>query len=257
MHLNDEQLEDALREPGSHQEHLDQCTDCRTALDNQQETRAVLRNTLGKLSPPDDLEKALRANLAAAAKASAKMKNRWRLLLRPPPVLAAAAALLIALVPLGIYFGTPSTAQAAQKQLADIHNQNLCACSGSCCGANSQEPCLFFRQKLGYSPAMPKKCPDMSVQTHCVARLAGRDAASYLLNTPSGAVSVVITDHPPEELGLERLAGEDKPFWCRQSRRMTFAATKLNGRTYVALADKAVPREQLLEVLRQLEDQDS
>jgi hypothetical protein len=151
-----------------------------------------------------------------------------------------------------VYFARPSPAAAAQGELLAIYRHNLSAHGDFVTEADPARLAGHLRSRLGYTPALPRLAAGMSLRGCCVRRFRGKPAASYVVDTPAGAVSIVATTIGPESLGLTKavcrngcdcIAGE-----CMEG--CNLAATRRGRYFYYAVGE--VPAERLTEVLGRL-----
>ena len=129
-HITDEQFEDILQGEEIDLTHLRQCQDCRDRLAEKKAIAERLRSAFSSVQASPDLADRISHKLSTTTTAATTGKPVQRVSLSRHrrqlwPAFAAAAAILIVLVPLSMYFGTSSTAKAAQAELVGIHQENL------------------------------------------------------------------------------------------------------------------------------------
>lgn len=255
-HLTHEQIEHALDEPDA-LPHARECPRCSTHLADAQAVRARLKSAADALPVPDGLHRRVQAALAnhrAATLAPATKTpsaifrfRRW-----VQPSLAAAAALLIVAIPLSVYFSATPQAGAAGTELVAIHEANMVPS-----GANpivSAEPAQlaeFFRNQLGFVPAVPKMGQGMSVKRCGLGKFKGDMVGSYVVATPVGCVSIIVVKTHPQNMGLQPAqfcTGLD--LWEGSIGKNNLAAAKLGDLWYCAVGQ--VPQKTLDDLLRLL-----
>lgn len=261
-HLNETQLEDLLAgqpEPQAAQ-HAETCDACRARLDEARATRERLRSTFAGATA----SAALRARVQAAMGAEAALGRQPHRPHRPHvrilglPVnrwsgLAAAAVLALAvLVPLAMQLAKPGTALATQE-FAALHGRNLERHAAGSMFASEQPGAIaeHLKGRLGFAPAMPADTETAAVCACCVQSFKGNAAATYLVRTPQGVLSVVVIRDPPDALGLpDRHERGGKTYWSDTSAACRVAAVRLGEHTYCAVGQ--VPVESLVDVLAKL-----
>jgi hypothetical protein len=247
MHLNDEQLEEARSGSQGHAGHLAVCADCRQRLAEQRETSSRLHDAFAAVRAGDDLAARVRQGLA-------KPKAR-PLIIRWMPALAAAAALIIA-VPLIVISLSSSDAQAAQSQLAQIHQTNLDEIGNPTRFYSEDDPAklaAYFKEKLHFSPAMPKPDQGLAMRGCCVAHFGKDVAGSYVVKTPSGLISIIIVQRSPRELDLKDAVNVNgKAYFRGAYAKCNMVVTRLGNYTYCAVANNDVSPDKLIDLLGRL-----
>ncbi len=208
--------------------------------------------------PSDEqFECALRVRLQRAfesirPEASLFAKVRSRLELHVPPsrpgrfaprtwfAMAAAAIIILCLIP-AAYMLSPSTAVAAQSDLASLHEANL---AGDAALLRADDPNQIAEQlnsSLGFSPPMPKLCNCSSLTGSCLRTFSnGKVVGAYVVKTPQGLISVAIVDDDPTAMKLKPLTLTDATgLWSGQHGRCRIVARQLRGRSYCAIGNVA------------------
>ncbi len=170
--------------------------------------------------------------------------------MRLMPALAAAAAALVIIVPLIAYFASTQPAQAAAAELAQIHQNNLAHHHAF---INEDDPAKlagYFKTQLGFTPAMPRMGQGMAMRGCCVAHFRGGVAGSYVVDTPSGPVSIIVVRDRPGELGLKDVSlRNSQSYYQGAFAHCNLVAVRLGDYTYCAVGTSSVPHEKLTELL--------
>jgi anti-sigma factor RsiW len=255
-HLTDEQFEEILAGRGAEPEHLKACLPCRTELTQRRAVRDRLVKAFESVRAGDALAARVRKALDARMTESARPATSVSPALyhrRLFPWLAAAAAILIGLVPAGLFLSTAAQARAAQVELTQIHQANLGNQEGLFASQDPNAVTAYFRDRMGYSPALVEGSPSVKLRGCCVRQSGGRPVASYLIETPDGQVSIIVFEKTPQALGMKRLRGwtySEMTVWAATCCCCNMAAVRMDGLTYYALG--TVPHEALAEVLNRL-----
>jgi hypothetical protein len=259
MHLTDEQFEDVLRSPGSHAEHLAACEDCRRVLGEHEALRLRLQRGFASVMVPQGLVDRIAAqahgqaqrgqNIGLGPNSGGSPRIRRPYFIFRWPVMAAAAAILIAAVTIGFMIWSPQSANAAQSQLVRIHQANL---SGEARMFASGEPGQlkeYLQSQMKESIPIVNPSQGMKLQGCCVARFKDKDAASYLVKTDQGSVSIIILKESPQALGMKQMAAPD--FWSAASDNCNMAAAHCPcGHFFYAVGE--APTSTLVNVLAQV-----
>lgn len=253
-HLSDEQFEEVLGNPASQSQHLVECETCRRRLEDMRAVRARLGSAFASVAAPSNLAERIRAAASGpleATKPSSPVPPRglWTPRLRRyiwP--LAAAAAVLVVALPLAVFLSGPSPVQAAQQELVSIHQHNLADGHGFYSEDEPAKLAQYFKEKLGFVPAMPKLNQGMAIRGCCVAHFKEKITGSYVVDTPHGVVSIIVVSDQPEAVGLSRQGDRNgQPIWAGHMRKCNMAAVRNGGYTYTAVSE--VPQEQLFQLL--------
>lgn len=252
-HLSDEQLEDALKDPALAASHLERCPACRQRMGDMRAMRDRLQSAFVSVTAPSALAERIRAVASGSHETSPHAPvptSRPRILRFPRYIwpMAAAAAVLAAALPLAIFLSGPSSAQAAQQELVNIHRQNLAEDHSFYSEDEPAKLDQYFKEKLGFVPAMPKLNQGMAIRGCCIAHFRERIVGSYVVDTPHGVVSIIVVRDQPETVGLSRQADRNgQPIWAGNMRNSNMAAMRRGDYTYTAVSE--VPQEQLIQLL--------
>lgn len=257
-HLTDEQFEDIIRDKAAAPQHLDDCPDCRARLDEKRALAKTLRHAFTSVRPAPALAERIRARLGEASTTTQTPAIAPRHLInhvhrRLWPVLAAAAAVLIALVPLTLYFTTSSDAAAAHRQLVDIHRRNLAPHDEFYSQADPEKLAEFFRTRLGFTPAIPCTGRGMAIRGCCIAHFRDRIAGSYVVDTPKGIISVIVVTDTPRSLGMTRLRPRPRhgqTFWKASFADNNMITVRLGRYSYCAVGETS--QQYLIDLLTKL-----
>lgn len=255
-HLTDEQFEDILRGADTGLEHLRQCPPCQNRLDEKRAIARKLQKAFRSVRPGPALENRIRLQLAsgtAARKAaqSARYAGSRSLRHRIWPALAAAAAILVIAIPLSLYFGAPSQAQAAQAQLVRIHEHNLSPNHEFFQESEPQKLAAYFKDKLGFNPRLPTPGRGLALRGCCVRHFRGSIVGSYVVDTPAGVMSIVVVTDTPESLGITgKFARGPYTYWKSSFAKCDMVSVRIGGYTYCAVGE--ISHEYLTELLTRL-----
>jgi hypothetical protein len=261
MHLTDEQFEDALQGVRPHAEHLAACEDCRRELGERGALRSRLQKSFASVTVPQALayriaeqvggateahQQAPRGqDVAAATTRPSRLVFRW-------PAMAAAAAILIVAVTAGFVIWLPQPANAAQVQLVRIHQANLSGQSRMFASSEPGQLEEYLRSHMKDSIPIVDPSRGGKLQGCCVARFKGKEAASYLVRTGQGAVSIIVLDESPQALGMKQSTSPDGlAFWSAIAGNCNMAAAKCPcGHMFYAVGE--VPTDTLVKVLAEV-----
>lgn len=255
-HLSDEQLEDVLNDPARDEGHLSQCAACQERLEGHRAVRRRLQSAFASVSAPMGLADRIRAAVEAQAAPEGAAP-----LARPPAgagrtlarvrryawALAAAACVVLA-TPLLVHLLHPAEAGAATRELVSIHRMNL-ADEGEM--FSDDEPAhlaQYFKDKLGFAPAMPRLNQGMAIRGCCIAHFRGQIVGSYVVATPRGLISVIAVRQGPAELKLGNPIQRDGLTVYRGAFATNqLAAIRAGEYTYCAVGE--VPSQSLVQLL--------
>jgi anti-sigma factor RsiW len=253
-HLNDEQFEEALRAPADQSGHLAECSACRHRLEDMRAVRGRLQSAFASVAAPSALAERIQAAASGSGETttpSAPVSARRPLILRLRRYawpMAAAAAILALAVPLVVFLSGPSSVQAAQQELVNIHRQNLAEGHSFYSEDEPEKLAQYFKEKLGFAPAMPKLNQGMAIRGCCIAHFREEPVGSYVVDTPHGVVSIIVVTDQPSSLGLTRKSGHaGQPVWEGNLGMCNMAAVRMGDYTYAAVAE--VPQHQLTQLL--------
>lgn len=252
-HLADEQLDEVMAEAGQPpalEGHLAACERCRRRLAERRAVARRLRRAFASVQAPESLAGRIRAELPAAGAATARptrrrgriIRLRWGRLGWALP--AAAAIALIFVVP---FFLPGEPAMAAQEELALIHWRNLSCENGFHPADDPAKIAAFLSGEAGFVPILPKGGA-IKYTGCCVVRFRGRPAASYVIRTGAGLVTIVAADVRIESLKLSHsLTRDGHVLYCCCHGKCRIAAVAIGGRCYTAVGE--VDREELVRLL--------
>jgi len=255
-HLTDEEFEDIMQGGSAGDEHLRQCPQCREILAEKRAMAARLRSAFGSVETPPALADRIRQRLDRSQEKmtfAATVQNASCLRHRIWPAVAAAAVVLVLLLPLSFYLSAPSSAKAAHAELVAIHEQNLTPHHEFYSSADPGELARYFKENLGFSPALPCVGQGMAIRGCCIAHFKGRIAGSYVVDTPKGVISVIVVTDTPRSMGMKRMSGKTKyqqTFWAASFARCKMVTVRLGGYSYCAVGE--ISQEYLRDLLVRL-----
>lgn len=253
MHLSDEQFENAVNDTGAEAAHLAGCAECRRRLEALRAVQQRLRSAFTSVSAPAALVKQIRAaaGLPQTVRAPQFAGDHRPLVVnfrKTAMLLAAAAVIALVAVPLAIVLTGAPSAQAAQQQLVQIHQQNLTDGHDFYSESEPAKLAQYFKDKLGFVPAMPTLNQGMAIRGCCVAYFRDKIAGSYVVDTPDGVVSIIVVKDPPNSLGLTpRSLPDGRVHWEGRMAMCNMAAVRMGEFTYTAVS--AAPRDSLTQML--------
>lgn len=255
-HMTDEQLEDILQGEETGLAHLGECEHCRGRLAEKKAITQRLRSAFDSVHAGPELADRIRHKLNADAADGGVDQPGQRLLpwhhrRQMWPGLAAAAAILIVLVPLSIYLGSPSSAKAAQAELVKIHNHNLSPDHEFYSEAEPEKLAEYFKSKLGFNPRLPELGHGMAIRGCCVKHFRGEVVGSYVVDTPQGVMSVIVVTDMPESLGIVgKFKKGNQTYWKSSFAKCDMVSVRIGGYSYCAVGE--ISHEYLTELLSRL-----
>ena len=238
-HLSDEQLEDVLTGAIDAPAHLAGCADCRDRLAQQRQMRAAVQSAFAGVRAPAAL--AQRVQAALDRPRAKVIRLRWIV-----PLAAAAAMILAAGLAVHLFQSQP-----VRAGLIDIHERNLAAGHGFYTEADPAKLAAYMKGQLGFEPGVPTLGEGMALRGCCVAHFRNRPVGSYVVDTPRGAVSVIVVTDTPELIGIERtVQRDDQTFGVGSFARCNMATLRLNDYTYCAVGEVSI--DDLVDLLGRL-----
>lgn len=207
--------------------------------------RQRLRTAFASVTTPS----ALAERIQQAASAVRARGEAIRAVARPPrPIvlqlrrhawqLAAVAAMLLIAVPFIVFFAGPSPATAAPQELAGIHRNNLTGANHRFVEDQPDKMAAYFKEQLGFVPAIPKMNQGMAIRGCCVAHFRDKIAGSYVVNTPHGLISIIVVTDDPASLGLTQQTRQNGlTIWQGGFAKNRMAAVRLGNYTYTAVGE--------------------
>ena len=165
-----------------------------------------LRSAFDSVKASDELAAKIRSQSAGQRRFSKKL---WQ-------ITAAAAAILFIILPLSFHLTSVPTATATKAQMAELHLSNHSDNAEFFTEADPVKLAEFFKEKLGFNPAMPAVGNGIALRGCCVAHFKGPIVGSYGVETPEGFVSIIVVDEVPRAIGMTKMqAGSDDSqiFW--------------------------------------------
>jgi hypothetical protein len=245
-HLNDEQFEDLLAglQTAAQGEHLDQCQPCRQKLADMHAVRRRLKSAFEGAAVPAGLHD--RIAQALAGPTDAKPPAARPVVFFTPrriglAIWSAAAAIVVAVL-LGSFPYGPSPAVAAQRELVQIHKMNLSDGHDFFAEDEPDKLAQYFRERLGFSPLLPRLNQGMAIRGCCVAHFRGQIVGSYVVNTPHGRVSIIVVTDEPASIGLtaKRTLPDGHIAWTGALGMCNMAAVRMGKYTYTAVGETSV-----------------
>lgn len=244
-HLTNEQLEDILAGQMQQPEHLRECEFCGSRLAEKRVLANRLKTAFEGLKPPPTLCETIRHRLAAEPQVAerSKLSHIADIFIgfeRFAVAASIAAVVLFVLLPfLGRMF-RPSAAVASESRLVEIHRHNLSPDPNFYHEMDHAKLGSYFKEKLGFVPAMPKGCGCVRLQGCCVRQFDRQLVGTYVIDTPAGPVSIIVVKHPPEVPCMaERTVRQGYTLRHGSFKNFNFAALQIKDYTYFAVGEVA------------------
>lgn len=257
-HIAEEQFEDIMQGNISSPAHLDKCPECQNRLAEKQALARKLRSAFEPVQAGADLAERVRRqiNLTDRSRQSTApdkhaRRTGWNRRIWSP--LAAAAAILIVAVPVGLYLNSTSQVKAAQAELFNIHQQNLGPHREFYSEDNPEKLAEYFKSKLGFTPTFPCTGQGLAIRGCCVAHFRGRIVGSYVVDSPSGVLSVIVVTDTPKSMGMTRLAKKatsNQTLWEGSFARCNMVTVRRGEYSYCAVGE--VSHELLTDLIGRL-----
>lgn len=260
-HLTNEQLEDIMQGQDVDLTHLDQCQGCQERLTEKRAIAAKLRSAFMSVKADGGLAGRILSQINQNSKTTETAKTiklTWATNLHRKlwPALATAAAIFLVFVPLSMYVLTPSTAIAAQAELAMIHQQNLGSHREFFSDTNPEKLAGYFKNKLGFTPAFPCTGQGMEIRGCCLAHFKGQVVGSYVVDTPKGVISIIVVTDTPKEIGMSNMSrkkGYEQRSWKSSYAQCNMVTVRLGDYSYCALGEiSEISHEHLKDLLSRL-----
>ncbi len=256
-HLTDEQFEDIMQGEDIDLTHLKQCQDCQNRLAEKQAVAVRLRSAFNSIKTNSDLVNQVRNQIKQSRDTIGTIESTdhvWTVSLKHKlwPVLAAATIIVI-LVPLSLYFGTPPAARAAQAELVKIHNHNLSPDQEFYSEAEPEKLAEYFKNELGFSPAFPCTGHGMAIRGCCTTHFRGQIVGSYVVDTPRGVISIIVVTDTPKSIGMNRMAKRiigGQTCWKASFARCNMVTVRVGDYSYCAVGETS--HKHLQELLNRL-----
>ena len=257
-HLTDEQLEEIMLAESAGPAHLADCAECKERLAEKEALANRLRSAFGTVKGSEELAEQIRrqVNLRStateftASRPLLRIRSHWR---RWLAIGSVAAALAIA-GPIVFYLTIPSSVVAAQAELVQIHEDNVFGRHGRHEFHSETDPdklAQYFKNKLGFIPYMPLPDQGMALRGCCVRHFRGQIAGSYVVDTPSGIMSIVVVTDPAESFGTSgRFEQDGYVFWKSSFAMCDMVTVRLGDYSYCAVGETS--HEYLTELLSRL-----
>jgi anti-sigma factor RsiW len=226
------------------------------ALERRLATHRALKDRLHKafddVAPDAAFAERLRQELASADPAKPASQDRRRVRrevrFRMWPLVAAAAVVVLVAIPLGVLLLGPEEVMAARKEFARLHALHE---TGDAALFHDEDPARMaahLKKELSYDATVRSLAPGETVRGCCVDRFRGRKVASYVLETPHGVVSIIVSSESPEQLQLRhRIERSGRTLWRCRHGNCRIAGIVCGERSYYAVGD--VPPEVLTDLL--------
>jgi len=239
-HLTDEQFEDIIQGVLPEPEHLADCGRCRDLLAQKRAIANRLRSAFASVKADERLAKNIRAQLTVeAVPKRAQFVNRLSNIRLQKIAWPVVAAVIAAGILLSVYLMTPTSAMAA---LVKIHKHNLSAEHEFYSEADPEKLAEYFKNKLGFSPSMPRPGQGLALRGCCVRHFRGQIVGSYVVETPEGVMSVVVVTDRPESLGMaQRFQHGQHTFWKSSFAKCDMVSVRLGQLTYCAVGEVSHP----------------
>jgi hypothetical protein len=191
-----------------------------------------LRSAFDSLKASDELADKIRSQSAGKGTGQRRFsKKLWQ-------ITAVAAAVLFIVLPLSFHLASIPTAIATKAQMVELHLSNHSDSAEFFTDADPVRLAEFFKEKLGFNPAMPAVGNGIALRGCCVAHFKGPIVGSYGVETPEGFVSIVVVDEVPRAIGMTKMKADpddSQVFWKSSYSNCRMAATVIGEYTYCAV----------------------
>jgi len=218
--------------------------------------RGRLQTAFESIRPDEGLAGRLRHRLArteepgSSAEAGSGASRRIVRLPRGTWAALAAAAIVALAVGLSISLPGPARAESARQEFARLHTGHLAPGAELVAGENPAEVAARLEQRLDFVPVAPQAVEAVRFRGACVDRFRNRPAASFVLETSQGPVSIIVTPVPADSLGLgHRFEQAGHILWACRHGNCRIVGTAANGTFYFAVGE--APREFLTQLVLQ------
>ena len=254
-HLTDEQFEAILAGEAPETEHLDQCQPCNDQLAERRAVRSKLRSAFGGIQTPEGLAERIRTQISESKKASVAESPA-----EPPKVfhlrpwlvaMSAAAAMLLIAIPLIMFSLASEPAAAAEAELYRLYQHSISPNTELHAEADATQLSEYFKDELGFAPALPKLGAGMALRGCCVAYFRDKPVGSYVVQTPRGVISVIVVEGSAESVGMkEQLQRGPHTYGAGSFATSNMVTVELGGYTYCAVGE--IDHEFLIDLLERL-----
>jgi len=238
-HLTDEQFETLLQGQDLYQDHLSRCEQCRTRLSEKQALAERLRSAFSQVSPAMELSQRIREQLSHQAEPVETTQGigiKHRLRVWTTGLYAAAAVFVIACI---LAFSlTPSTAQATQSTLAEIHALNVSGQHEFWPETDANELAARYAERLGFAAQVPCPCQTLKLCSCCIKPCTeGKNVlGTYVVGTDQGIITVAVLKDAPESLGKgDTIQEGDRRFYQSRFGPCHMVAARIGDQTYCAI----------------------
>ena len=257
-HLTNEQLEEIMLAESVKPAHLADCAECRERLAEKKALANRLRSAFGTVKGSEELAEQIRRQLnlhssateLQASRPLLRIRSHWRRWL----VIGSVAAALAIAGPIVFYRTASSPVAAARAELVQIHQDNLSGRHGRHEFHSETDPdklAQYFKDKLGFAPYMPLPDQGMALRGCCVRHFRGQITGSYVVDTPSGVMSIVVVTDPAESFGTGgRFEQDGYVFWKSSFAMCDMVTVRLGDYSYCAVGETS--HEYLTELLSRL-----
>lgn len=233
-HLTDEQLEEILMLGREEPEHVAVCPACRQRLAEKQALRDRLCLAFDRIHAPVGLAARIKSRCVPSGGVTAAnpslpvgqgLRLRWPTRLLWP---AMAAAVMIGVLSL-FYFTGSSMENSAQAELVQVHRSNLSSTPELFTDKDPAKLASYLHSQVGFTPRVPGPVKGVTLRGCCVRPYCRRLAASYVLDTPGGVVSIIVIPNHPQSLGMKQQA------MCAKCKQCTCWRKNLNDVNLAAI----------------------
>ena len=254
-HLSDEQLEEIIQGKESPSAHLEYCAECRGRLAEKEALARRLRSAFVSIKAGEVLAGRIRQQLNVGSMPAENTGSRRLLSIRfhwrDWSAVAAVAAVLIIAIVFVFQVAIPPAAMAAKAALVKIHEHNLSEKHEFYSEADPEKLAEYFKNKLGFSPSMPRLEQGMALRGCCVVHFRGQIVGSYVVETPEGVMSIVVVTDRPESLGMgQKFQHGEYTFWKSSFAKCDMVSVRLGDYTYCAVGE--ISHKYLTELLSRL-----
>ncbi len=202
-HLTEEQFESVLQGHMAPTDHLQECESCSNKLAEKKAIANRLRSSFSDVKASDELAEQLKKRLTIRVQPAVSHQKSNRTKTFPLWKYWAATAAALVAIPFIVMLSSPSQAMAAKAELVKIHNHNLDPDHTFFSGSDPQELANHFKRNLGFNPLMPQTGQGLALRGCCVRHFRGKETGSYVVDTPNGAMSIIVVAETLDDLGMD------------------------------------------------------
>jgi hypothetical protein len=132
----------------------------------------------------------------------------------------------------------PSSAIAANAELAQIHRMNLDPDHVFFSESDPLKLANYFKKNLGFHPLMPKTHQGLALRGCCVRHFRGKETGSYVVDTPDGIISIIVVPDTLSDLCMKNgFAKNGFQFGKSKFATNNMVSVRIGNYTYCAVGE--------------------